>query len=56
MAHTMSQESAGGATDVGDTRSREAELQRMREFYEREGWLTGPHPERLTLVRRNRAM
>ncbi len=47
----------GHDTEEGeDSRSGDAERRRLREFFDREGWLPGPRPSKKTNVRRKRAM
>ena len=39
-----------------DLRNSDAELRKLRDFYESEGWLPGPKPSRVTRLRRKRAV
>lgn len=45
-----------GPEREGEGRSSEAERQKLRDFYEKEGWLPAPQPSRVTRLRRKRAM
>ena len=45
-----------GPEREGEKRTSEAERRKLREFYEKEGWLPAPQPSRVTRLRRKRAM
>jgi len=58
IAYTVPQPrpTSAGPEREGEKGTSEAERRKLRDFYEKEGWLPAPQPSRVTRLRRKRAM